>query len=290
MKKILFWVIIFSRCLRADVSSFFDRLSGHTCYCRDDFGSAQRAFERLLVNDPQNTNIMASLADAFYAQDKFEVAEQYYQQLLNNEVNIADQEKLLFNIGCTRAQKKEFKEALNFFEKVVVINKENIRAQKNIEILKKILEQEQKKQKEQQNNQQENKKDQKQDSENKSNNKNEKNSKQDNSKQDKEENEKQQEQQNKQSQPESNSQPNNQHEEKKTDKADNQRQSADQPQSAQPEQNKQEQQSANAANKLDKQMAQLLHDVDKLDQRGQHLYLQAIAGKSAEQQRGAHDW
>lgn len=268
MKKISIYLcilfIIFSCSAEYNLTNFFTRICADNSYYANDFVNAQKQFEYLLVDYPQHARMMCGLADSFYAQHNFQQAEQYYQQVLNNETHIGEQEKLLFNIGCTRAQKKEFKEALDFFERVVAINKENTRAQKNIEILKKILEQEQKQQ--QDNKKQENKQQDKKDQDNRDN-----------------------KQEQKQSQPDKTK--NNNTQKDNLDQTEKQ-----QPQSAQQQkptektektQNTQENQSAK---KIDKQLMQVLGDIDKLDQQGQHLYLQALAGQSAEQKRSAHDW
>lgn len=281
MKKIrIYLLILFIICscnAEYNLKNFFTRICADNSYYANDFVNAQKQFEYLLVDYPQHACTMCGLADSFYAQHNFQQAEQYYQQVLNNETHIGEQEKLLFNIGCTRAQKKEFKEALDFFERVIAINKENIRAQKNIEILKKILEQEQKQQ--QDNKKQENKQQDKKNQDNRDN-----------------------KQEQKQSQPdktENNRANNNQQERTKnnnTQKDNLDQTEKQQPQSAQQQkstektdktQNTQENQSAK---KIDKQLMQVLGDIDKLDQQGQHLYLQALAGQSAEQKRSANDW
>ena len=41
---------------------------------------------------------------------------------------------------------------------------------------------------------------------------------------------------------------------------------------------------------LDQKLKTLLSEVDKLDQHGQHLYLQAVAGQHEGQKRSEHDW
>ena len=107
MKKVTIYLfacfIIFSCGATYNFTSFFTRIRADNNYYINDFVNAQKQFEYLLVDYPQHARTMCGLADSFYAQDNFQQAEQYYQQVLNNETHIGEQEKLLFNIGCTRA-------------------------------------------------------------------------------------------------------------------------------------------------------------------------------------------
>ena len=115
-----------------------------SAYYAQDYDKAAACYEGLLVDDPFNKEAIRGVADCLYSKKSFEDAEKYYRQLIMRPDNSPqEREEFYFNHGCSLAQLKNFKEALASFEEVVKINSQNERAQKNIEILKKLLEEQQ---------------------------------------------------------------------------------------------------------------------------------------------------
>lgn len=312
MKKVLL-VLSFYQIMCAGswpLEDFFKQARASTAYYAGDMHAAQNKFEQLVVEHPTDLTYVRGLADSFYAQGNFKQALGYYQQSLMSAHDRAEQEQVYFNAGCAQAQLREFKDALISFEKVVELNNKNERAQKNIEILKKLLEeqkQQPQKDKQQKNDQKNNQKDKqdspgkdqqnKSDSQESQKDKSEKNDKKDGENQQHDRNQKNNQGDQKQQNQPGNNQPqqeperNAQNEQsKKHEQSDSQQR---QPQHAQsPQQQSLSQQNATKPpeKQLDKKMAALLTEVDKLDQYGQHLYLQALAGQHAEQKRREHDW
>ena len=251
----------------------------------NNFGAAQQAYEQLVVSDPSNVDYVRGLADSFYAQGNFKQAGSYYQQALASDQADVAAEKLYFNRGCTQAQLHEFKEALESFEQVVSINSNNERAKKNIEILKKLLEQQKKQQSKKSENQKskdgkENNKDQQSQSDSQS----------DRDQNNQQGNQKQQQQGNKnQTQNEPKGGANNQQSQKQEQPGNNQRQPQHTQTSSQKDSSTQNAMQQKVK-QLDQKLKTLLNEVDKLDQNGQHMYLQAIAGQHEGQKRSEHDW
>jgi Ca-activated chloride channel family protein len=245
---------------------------------------AQQGYEQLVVSDPSNTDYLHGLADSFYVQGNFKQAGAYYQQALANEPGELGAEKLYFNSGCTHAQLHEFKEALKSFEHVVVINSNNERAKKNIEILKKLLEQQKQQPKKSENQKSKDGKEKNKDQQNQPDNQS--NRDQNNQQGD----QKQQQQDNKnQTQNEPKSGANNQQTQKQDQPGNEQRQPQHTQSSSQKSSSTQNAM-LQKVKQLDQKLKTVLSEVDKLDQYGQHLYLQAVAGQHEGQKRSEHDW
>jgi Ca-activated chloride channel family protein len=269
-----------------------------TAYYSTQFADAQHDFEQLVSSDPDNRIYLCGLADSCYAQHDFEHACTYYQQAAINACNGVEREALYFNTGCAQAQLRQFKEALLSFEQVVALNAHNERAQKNIEILKKLLEQQKQSQSTSKNDQEKSSK--KNEASNNTGNDNDKNNKHD---QQRNGDHQQQQQGNDQKQGQKSAQqPNGKPNETKNESGDdkNEQSAHEQSQSEHSHPNQPSQQNISSSKdatqagqkQLSKPLAQLLGEVDRLDQQGHHRYVQALVGQRDEQKetRGDHDW
>ena len=159
-KFIIFFCFLFSVQIVCG-QSFFNKLKhafASKAYQASDYENAFHCYEQLMIGDPSDKNAVRGIADCLYNKKNFDDAENYYKQLLFRLDNSdQEQEEFYFNYGCAQSQQKKYKEALESFERVVKIDTHNDRAKKNIEILKKLLE-------EQNNDQTPDDKDQKKDS------------------------------------------------------------------------------------------------------------------------------
>lgn len=124
-----------------DPSHTWELARAHEQYARKDYARAQTAYEKLVVRDPNDPQALLGLANTFYAQEKFDHARNYYEELANKKLPPQEQEHAWFNLGCACAQLRDYPCALNAFERALKINSKNIRAKKNYDILKKLLEQ-----------------------------------------------------------------------------------------------------------------------------------------------------
>lgn len=143
---------------------FIDEHKAANAYQKKDYSRAQKLYESLLVQSPDNLNYMFNLADTFYKQNDFDTAKKYYQKVASLTKQDMQKEQAHFNCGNSLVQKKEesrevqlnnVRDAIKEYEQVLKVNPKNDRAKKNIEKLKKFLEEQ--KQKEQQKQDQEKK-------------------------------------------------------------------------------------------------------------------------------------
>ena len=77
-------------------------------------------------------------ANVLHSSGKFVEAEEELKQVLNSDLSEEEKEQIYFNLGCSQAEQKKYQKAIKSFEEVVKVNQENLRAKKNIEILKNL--------------------------------------------------------------------------------------------------------------------------------------------------------
>lgn len=133
----------------ADALQFWNQHQAVKLYNTKNYDKAATEFEHLLLKDPSDSENLVNMASVLYQQGRFAEAASYFNKVLstNKKLNSSQIENITFNLGSAYAQQEEWLDALDAFEAVVVINSSNVRAKKNIEIIKKILEkQEQQKQ------------------------------------------------------------------------------------------------------------------------------------------------
>lgn len=292
--------------------------SASSAYYAQRYDQAYKCYEELLVDDPFDKRAVRGVADCLYSKNNFENAEKYYGQLsLRTDNSAQEAEEIYFNYGCAQAQQKKYKNALASFENVIKINQQHERAKKNVDILKKLLEQEKQEQKEQQKNKDQNKKqnkDQKkqQDQEKKQNEQNKsedqepdqkdsdkekngdlnKNGQQDKPEQDRQKQEqKQPDQQDSEKQQKNQSQQKEQREqpEKDEQKGGPEEQAAPNEQSPEKKQDQNQGGAKKIEQQLPEQMQAILQQAGELEKQGQQLYMRALAGQQKES--GAdHAW
>src|SRR3990167_108325 len=148
-----------------NLSAVFEDYKFAKAYNAGDYKKAQSVLERSLIDAPFEKDNLYNLANTFYMQKDFQQAANYYEKLNEQDLNEKEKEESIFNLGNSNAQLKKYKEALENYENVLKINPENERARKNYEIIKKMLEEQQKQQNKDNKNDQE-KKDQQKDDQN----------------------------------------------------------------------------------------------------------------------------
>ncbi len=123
---------------------------------------ANSLLNQLVVDDPKNPALVYDAGVAAYKLKDFKQAESYFsaaQQAAAHDKALQD--KALFNQGNACAQQKKFKEAIESYERALKIKPDDAHAQHNLELIKKLLEQEEQKKKQEQ--EQKDKKQQEQD-------------------------------------------------------------------------------------------------------------------------------
>lgn len=246
---------------------FIDEYKAASAYQKKDYKSAQKLYESLLVQSPDNLNYMFNLADTFYKQNDFETAKKYYQKVASLTKQDAQKEQAHFNCGNSLVQKKEesreaqlnnLHAAIKEYEEVLKVNPKNNRAKKNIEKLKKFLEEQ--KQKEQQKQDQE-----KKDQEDKQKNQN-KDKEKDDSNKDQKQDSKDSEDQKKDKKEQDQNGSDKKEKEDKQNKPENEQQNDNEQGKQQPQSGKEEQK-AEPKTEDQKKLEALFKDIDEHEKR-----------------------
>lgn len=104
----------------------------------------------------KDENIRANLAHAYLMSGDTTAAQQNYTQLINSD-NEQVKSMAYQQLGIVNADQKKYKEALSFFKESLKADPTNEEARYNYELVKKLLEQQQKNQQQNQDQQQQNK-------------------------------------------------------------------------------------------------------------------------------------
>lgn len=113
------------------------------------YAEAIERLEALQIDHPYDEEINLNMGVAELATEKTSDALQSFDRVIEHAQKNGIREKALVNKGIGHIKLQEYKNALAVFEKVLELNSNNVQAQTNIEILKKLLE-------EQENNKQQN--------------------------------------------------------------------------------------------------------------------------------------
>jgi len=126
---------------------------------------AKDKFKELMVERSDNSDFLYDTGVASFEAKDFKQSAAYFKTVVENE-DASDtlKEQAYFNLGNTNVELKNLKEAIENYENTLKINSANEKAKHNLEIVKKMLEQQKQQQKEQDKEQKEQKKDQKKDS------------------------------------------------------------------------------------------------------------------------------
>jgi Ca-activated chloride channel family protein len=125
---------------------------------KEDWQGAQQQLNNLVVNAPNRADVLYDSGVASYKTGKFDEAYAYFDQAAQNSLNNKPlQEKAYFNLGNVAVELKKLEDAIEHYEKTLELNPENQYAKHNLEVVKKMLEQQQ--QQDQQNDQQDDKQD-----------------------------------------------------------------------------------------------------------------------------------
>ncbi len=282
-------------------SAIFDNWRAQRAYDNKEYAVAQQ----LLANNP-TVNAQFNLADAHYRAGDLKSAAQAFEQLAaSNDERI--QQQALFNYGNALAHQKEYKKALEQYEKLLQQNVSDAmkeRAEHNRDIVKKLLEEQEKKDQEQkkdqqqqeQKQQQENNQDQQQNKQQQnSDNKNDKNDQQQDKQQHDKNNDKQKQDQS-QKPPEKPSEKEKK-EQQKQDEQRKQQGEKNEEQSDKKNEKKQEKEKQEAAageqdpidKKMHPQLRALLKEAEAADERGaKELMKQQVTAMP--QKEGQKNW
>lgn len=312
MKRIML-IGFMGNCWAVDwsVMRHLQKAQAKSAYMHKQYQDAQKRYEQLVINSPQDYETVLGMANTLYAQADYQQALRYYRLIADQlSLSNAQREMVLFNAGCAQVKVEQLREALASFEAVVKLNVANARAKKNVEILKKMLDEQQKQSdKKEQNNDQSKKQTQQSSNDQPSNTKNneqqeaDKNKNRDGNKTDTEHDKRQGDQAGNQK----NAGDNKFEQPRNTQGAQQQNQNTPhneraQPQSAQSAHNQSPAQGSCPQSSgqpspaqckpvtLDKQSQDILREIAAVEKEGHKLYVQALAGQRKEQEGEAHAW
>lgn len=146
-----------------------------------DFEKADTLLSSLMIDHPERPDLLYDAGVVACKKKDFKRARACFEHAcLSSSCPLSLQEQAHFNCGNACVEQKELKQAIQEYEKVLHINPKNDRARHNLEVVKKMLEQQQQQNKDQNKNQQNN---DKQDQKNQDKKKNDNKDQQDNNKQ-----------------------------------------------------------------------------------------------------------
>lgn len=112
---------------------------------------AEKKMTSVLIDNPGRADLLYDLGVSSYRLKKFDNAAAYFQEAAAKATDESLKEQAHFNLGNTYVAQKKLKEAIKEYENVLALDPSHEKARHNLEIVKKMLEQEQKKEKQDKN-------------------------------------------------------------------------------------------------------------------------------------------
>jgi Ca-activated chloride channel family protein len=128
----------------------------HKYYTDKDYEKAAKAFSELEKEEPDNPEVTYNRAVSQYRNGDFQGASEGFGRSAGAK-DKALQEKSWYNLGNSLSYMQKFKEAVDAYENTLKLNPENVKAKENLELVKKLLEQQKEQQKQNQNQKQDDK-------------------------------------------------------------------------------------------------------------------------------------
>jgi len=168
---------------------------GDRAYNSSNFSDAGKIYEDALKSAPDNQSAAYNLGNAMYQQGKYEDAVKQYERAAKTNSNPAYQADVLHNLGNAYLQQQKYKESAESYEKSLRLRPGDPDTKRNLQLVKRKLQEEKQKQPKPQEQNQDQKQDKNQDQKQNQNQKQDQN--QDQS-QDQDQNQPQNQDQNKQ--------------------------------------------------------------------------------------------
>jgi len=120
-----------------------------------EWEKAEGILQPSLTKNPNEVKTLYGMGILSYKKKEYDRASAYFASALEYETNVQQKEELFYNYGNALAQQKKLQEAIDAYEKALEINPENEQVKHNLEVVKKMLKnQEQQQQQDDQQNQQ----------------------------------------------------------------------------------------------------------------------------------------
>jgi len=112
-------------------------------YKAGDLSNARSLYEDAVAQNPDDMKSLYNVGKMAYKQKDFQTAEQTFA-LVASHKNHQFKEEAPFNAGDSQLMQRKYVEAQRSFEKVLSINPQNAHAQKRLELIKKLQQEQQK--------------------------------------------------------------------------------------------------------------------------------------------------
>lgn len=156
MKKLLIYFLFSVPYLHATISSSLLQSKAAACGQKEQWQQAQTHMHQLMIDNPDQADIVYDSGVAAYRLAEFSKAAAYFENVTKlPEVQKDLKKQAHFNLGNTKVALGQLPDAITQYEHVLAMDPENKPAQHNLEKVKEMLKQQQK-----QNQQQQQKKDQ----------------------------------------------------------------------------------------------------------------------------------
>ena len=146
---------------------------GADLYRGGDYSSAEKVFGSLSQEQPEESKYLHAWGNSLYRQKKFDQAESAFRASEHNAKNGRDAFKASYNLGNSLLMQQRFNEAIDAYEKSLTYKENDKKAKFNLELARKMLEQQKQQEEEQKDKEQkseEEKSEQEQEQEQKENN------------------------------------------------------------------------------------------------------------------------
>lgn len=115
---------------------------GNKAYESQQFAEAERSYRQAQILDTTSVEAAFNLADAQYATEQFEAAENSLRQLSQNPRMTPEQAaKTYYNLGNAQFQQKKLQEALESYKQSLRLNPSDMEAKYNFAYTKKLIDQ-----------------------------------------------------------------------------------------------------------------------------------------------------
>jgi Ca-activated chloride channel family protein len=164
MKIIAFWGVLCTMVpLVASFSTEWDYSHAIRSAQNEQWPDAQQLMSTLMINDPDNAELLYDSGVAAYRMKEYSKAEAYFHQTTENEqANDLMKQKAFFNVGNTQVALNRLEEAIASYGAALTIDPEDERAQHNLKKVRELLEQQKQQEQQQQKKNQKNEKQQNQ--------------------------------------------------------------------------------------------------------------------------------
>jgi tetratricopeptide (TPR) repeat protein len=144
ISNLYYYLSLFNSCVIAICIIFVPKISsastadkkaveGMTLYQNQKFNQASKKFYEAQLGKPNDPKISYNLGNSRYKQGNYEKALQNYSRSMEQDSNLAINQKALYNMGNTFFRMNKFEESINAYKKVLELDPSDMDAKFNLE-------------------------------------------------------------------------------------------------------------------------------------------------------------